>query len=248
MEQRLRVTLPPWTQTDGITFALDVGTHGGRDAPDRVRRAAAETCLAALPREAVWLWTDGSAEAGVNRGGGVAVVRPPSGEEREVRFPAGEACTSARADITALLAALRAAAELATEPDPPVVFCTDSQAALWLLSGGPAAQCSFLGAAVWRALLELRGENRRKHLQWVPVHCGLLMLSNGRADTLAEDATALPQEGVSVDTRTLVGTVHRAAAGRWRSEWPPGLFKQIMEDRTPAPVTGDERDAAVSAH
>ena len=117
-------------------------------------------------------WFSGP-EAGVNRGG--AVVRPPSGEEREVRVPAGEARSSTRAELIALMAALRAVAELTTDPDLPVVVCTDSQAALRLLSDGPAAQCSFLGAAVWRALLELRGGNRRIHLQWVPLpaHCEL---------------------------------------------------------------------------
>ena len=66
VEQRLHVTPPPWTQTDGIEISLDVDARGGRDAPNSVHRAAAETCLAALPsclpQEAVWLWTDGSAD------------------------------------------------------------------------------------------------------------------------------------------------------------------------------------------
>ena len=246
VEQRLHVTLPPWTQTDGITFALDVGARGGRDAPDGVRLAAAETCLAALPQEAVYLWTDGSAEAGVSRGGGGAVVRPPSGEETEVRVQASEACSSTRAELTALLAALRAAAELTTDPDLPVVVCTDSQAALRLLSGGPAAQCSFLGAAVWRALLELRGGNRRIHLQWVPAHCGLP--GNERADTLAKEAAGMAQEATPVDARTLSRAAARAARKKWQESWPAGWYRDVMADRVPPPIRAATREAAVDVH
>ena len=48
--------------------------------------------------------------------------------------------------------------------------------------------------------------------------------------------------------RTLVGAVRRAATQRWKANWPAGLFRDIMRDRLPNPVPGDDRDAAVNVH
>jgi len=210
-----------------------------------VRRAAAEKCLAALPPDATWIWTDGSAEAGVARGGGGAVICLPSGEEHEVRVPAGSMCSSTRAELCALRAALRTAVELEAD-SRTVVICTDSQAALRLLEGGPAAQGSVLGAEIWSSLLTLRGGGRAVHLQWVPSHCGLP--GNERADVLAGEASALPQVDTPTDVRTAMKTVVRAATHRWKLDWPAGLFRSIMGDRLPTPVPGDDRDAAINVH
>ena len=77
IEPRLWVTLPPWASTAGISFCLDAGIAGGRGAPDTVRRAAAEEHLATLPEDAIWVWTDGSAVAGVAR-----AVDGPAGSAR----------------------------------------------------------------------------------------------------------------------------------------------------------------------
>ena len=244
-EPRLRTTLPPWGAADRITFRLDVGGHGERSASDEVRRAAAEACLAELPPDAVWLWTDGSAEGGVRRGGGGAWIVLPSGEEKEVTVAAGLACSSTRAELTALRAALRATAELPIT-EQQITICTDSQAALRLLESGPAAQTTTLGAEVWSSLLALREAGHSVHLQWVPSHCGLV--GNERADALAGEASTLPQEGVPVDTRTLVGAVRRAATRQWQASWPAGLFRIIMGDSLPKPVPGDDRDAAINVH
>ena len=182
----------------------------------------------------------------MSRGGGGALIQPPSGgEEREVRVAAGKSCSSTRAELAALLAALQAtrAIQITTHN---IIVCTDSQAALRLLQNGPAAQGTPLGASVWSELLALREDDRAVHLQWVPSHCGLP--GNERADALAGEASALPQEEIPVDLRTLVGAVRREAVRQWRRSWPTGLFRDIMGDRTPAPVPGDDRDAAVNVH
>lgn len=69
VEPRLRATLPPWGSADCVTFRLDIGGHAGRTAPEATPRAAAEACLAELPPDAVWIWTDGSAESAVQCSG-----------------------------------------------------------------------------------------------------------------------------------------------------------------------------------
>ena len=59
---------------------------------------------------------------------------------------------------------------------------------------------------MWDHLAELASGARRVHLQWVPSHCDLE--GNEWADTLAMEATQLPQDEAALDVRT----VHRAAA------------------------------------
>ena len=211
VEPRLRATLPPWSSAEGVTFRLDVGGRAGKSAPEEIRRAAAEACLSELPADAVWIWTDGSADGGVRRGGGGALLAQPSGETSEVTVAAGLACSSTRAELCALRAALTAVMELPIERQH-IIVCTDSQASLRLLQSGPAVQTSSLGAEVWSALLALRGSGHSVHLQWVPSHCGLE--GNERADALAGEAATLSQDGVPVDTRTLTGAVRRAATRR----------------------------------
>lgn len=73
------------------------------------------------------------------------------------------------------------------------------------------------------------------------------LLDNEREDTLPGEAAALPQEGIPVNVRTLVGAVHRAAARHWWSAWPPGLFRAIMKDQT-SPVPCNDCDAAINVH
>ncbi|KAF0302289.1 Ribonuclease HI [Amphibalanus amphitrite] len=156
--------------------------------------------------QATWIWSDGSADAGVRRGGGGAVIFTASGETLEVEVAAGDLCSSTRAELFALRAALE---RVRDEPSPaPLVACSDSRAALSLLSAGAAAQTTTIGAAIWRTLLDI-AERRQVTLQWVPAHCGLA--ENERADALAKQAATLPQGAVPSDARSLTRAVHRTA-------------------------------------
>ncbi|KAF0287883.1 Retrovirus-related Pol polyprotein from type-1 retrotransposable element R1 4 [Amphibalanus amphitrite] len=153
VEPRLEVPLLPWTTCRPIAFNLDVGPGGRRASSNETRREAARQHLAALPAQATWIWSDGSADAGVRRGGGGAVIFTASGETLEVEVAAGGLCSSTRAELFALRAALK---RVRDEPSPaPLVACSDSRAALSLLSAGAAAQTTTIGAAIWRTLLDI---------------------------------------------------------------------------------------------
>lgn len=238
---------PPWTPTEGVTIRLDVGPMP-IGASAAVKRDAATLHLRSLPQCATWLWTDGSASAGVRDGGSGVYVDYPDGGCHVIRKTAGNICSSYRAEMVALLAAIEYLRERPVYTEDPVVLCSDSQAALATLRDGPAAQTSPLGAAIWEGLSVLaEGGSRQVHLQWVPAHCDLE--GNERADLIAKEAAALPQEEVPVDVRTAYRAAARAAKAGYIREWPVGWYKTLMGNHLPDPLPRDTpRGTAVDVH
>ena len=229
----------------GVTFRLDIGPGLPLGAGAQ-KKEVADSYLVALPQCATWVWTDGSAKGGVTNGGAGALIEFPDGETAELREAAGRLCSSYRAEMVALRAALTHLRDHPAHDEDPVVLCTDSQTALAKLRRGPPGQEAQIGAEIWRLLAGLASADRPFILLWVPSHCGLP--GNERADTLAGQAFALPQDDVPVDART----VHRAAARVARSHaiahWPPGWYRSLTAGRLPPPVRRFERETAVDIH
>ena len=238
---------PPWTRPPKVTFNLTAGTPLTATASDQKRREAATLHLAALPQCATWIWTDGSADAGVKNGGAGALIVRPDGETHELRRPAGRICSSFRAEMIALQAALRFLIENPAHTEDPVVCCTDSQSALAALREGPSAQKSQLGTDIWGALRQLAVGGRTIILQWVPAHCGIP--GNEKVDAIAKDAAAtLAQDDVPVDVRTAYRAVARLARDRTTQAWPAGWYRSLMGPRVPPPVPAGDRSSAVDIH
>ncbi|XP_043195854.1 uncharacterized protein LOC122367106 [Amphibalanus amphitrite] len=238
---------PPWVTTNGVTFRLDVGPGlPPRAASAQTKLEVATLHLSGLPQCATWVWTDGAADGGVASGGAGALLELPDGETRELRVAAGKLCSSYRAELVALNAALEYLRQHPAHTEDPVVVCTDSQAALRRLQEGPSAQSSPLAIAIWDSLLELSSSGRQVLLQWIPSHCGIP--GNERADQLAKDASTLPQEDVPVDVTTVYRAAARLARARTTSQWPPGWYRTLMEGRLPPPVRGSNRLDAVETH
>lgn len=94
-----------------------------------------------LPPADTHVYTDGSAEAGIENGGGGAVILRAGEEVARIMVPAGRHTSSCRAELAALDAALGhlQTADL-TPPPMEVRVLTDSQSALSRLAAGPAGQ------------------------------------------------------------------------------------------------------------
>ena len=97
-------------------------------------------------------------------------------------------------------------------------------------------------------LTSLASPVRRVHLQLVPSHCGID--GNERADSVAKESAALPQERVPVDVRTAHRAVARAARQRAIASQPDALYRTLMEDQMPPPplVIAGDRSSAVDVH
>ena len=250
MEPLIPDRLPPWEDGGDVQFRLSVG-HLPIGASDETKRETALHHLQSLPQCATWMWSDGSADAGVYSGGAGALIVWPDDEREEVRAPAGRLCSSFRAEMVALHAALTYIQEHPAHESDPIVICTDSQSALAALREGPSAQSSSLGASIWRLLAALGSGGRAVHLQWIPSHCGIP--GNEAADALARDASTLPQDDVAVDVRTIERAAARTARARYVSAWPKpgtrgGWYRQLMGAKLPRPVTVTDRSVAVDIH
>lgn len=197
-EPRLAVAAPPWTLRADVTVSTTM-TACGKDLAEMNRRAAAEDHPRNLPseEEAIWVWSDGSATDGVANGGGGALILLPDGETKEIRVPAGRICSSTRAELVALRAALTEMNERTLPENLPIVICLDSQAALVTLESGPAAQTSGIVAGIWQLLNSMAASGHACHLQWVPSHCGLA--HNKRADAIAQEASLLDHSQTPIE-------------------------------------------------
>ena len=94
MEERPHITLPPWTNCSRVAVRMAADADLRRAAHGEVRRTAAERCLATLQAQAIWIWSEGSAEGGVTAGEGGALITLTSEEEKEIWTPAGAVCSS----------------------------------------------------------------------------------------------------------------------------------------------------------
>ena len=247
VEERLHVLLPPWTKSDPSGHQPGPGPDSQTRRPGRPEtRSCRSTSQHPACRTRHGSGATARRRAASLGGGGGALITTRSGESREVRVAAGSLCSSTRAELTAMRAALEEVSELADDlATGPVVLCTDSQAALLTVAGGPGAQLTRLGAAIWNLLSNITERDQPVTLQWVPAHCGIP--GNERADELAREAADLPQEAPA-DVRSLTGAVARAATRAWRRAWPDSFFKRIWGDRMPRPVSGEDRGAAVDVH
>ena len=246
---------PPWTSTEGIRFALDVGADLPPRAADSTKRDAALHHLASLPQDATWVWTDGSATGGVVSGGAGVLIVSPNEDRSELRLPAGALCSSFRAEMTALRAALDHLLDNPEDTTDPVVICTDSRSALAALREGPAAQRSLQGAEAWHRLLAVSAGGRQVILQWIPSHCGIP--GNDAADTLAKEAAAMDQDAAPLDVTTIYRAATRQArerAARARPPYPSGTraatgwYRELMGTSYPPPITSMDRSAAIDVH
>ncbi|KAF0299698.1 Exportin-4 [Amphibalanus amphitrite] len=237
---------PPWAETGDITFCLDIGPGLPVGAGAELKKSTAETFLAGLPQCATWAWTDGSVVGGTSSGGAGALIVYPDDETVELRKAAGSLCSSFRAELVALREALRHLHEHPAHTGDPIVLCTDSQAALAKLRGGPSEQESPMGAEIWKLLTDLASGGRPLRLQWVPSHCGIP--GNERADALAGEASALPQEEAPVDVRTVHRAAARAASSRALAQWPVGWYRSLMAGHLPPPVRDYPREVAIDIH
>jgi ribonuclease HI len=242
------IRVRPWYVQDEVMSRILFHCHirGGyrKDLAEAEKRAKA---LATIQYRwdtdgpfALEVWTDGSVvdEVGVGAAHVYAQGEGSEGVVARITVPAGNLCTSYRAEMTAIGAALEEVVhrcgaadqrESILQPGDRVLICTDSQSSISRLSRGPLGQTSGLEVKVWQLLMWLSRELQVTVVtQFVPSHCGLE--KNDAVDLAAGSAMRklMPlQHEVEVSLEMVRAKVRRSSAEAWRQ----GLSKDTPRYR-----------------
>jgi ribonuclease HI len=202
------------------------------------------------------IYTDGSAEAGVLKGGSAAVVTKGDPGEPQIEWVYRRKGAWRTSSFETEAAALHLAMDWleADSEAESVLVCTDSQALLRALLSPPAGD----SVAVGKARERLWRQRQRVVLQWVPGHCGLEgnELADGGANIAAgRGATADPPNGVTIaQPSTEQGISWSATKTLLRAECLKGVPKHDRVravygngDRKTAPFHGTRRQQVLLA-
>eukprot|EP00661_Eupelagonemidae_sp_cell13_P005909 gene5909-539_t len=211
------------------TSAGSFGPHTPSDLSPEVRKAAVVATLNALGDFSLQVWTDGSVEDGVRRGGAAAVFATRVAED-VVRRPAGQLASSYQAELVAIEAALQSLARRSESARVRVLLATDSLSAVQRLAAGPDSQTQNIANRIWELFAQAfpAGGEAALHVQWVAAHAGCDF--NEKADAEAKRTRELNQEDVPIPFETATAVIRRAATVCWHTIW-----RQRMQERGAAP-------------
>eukprot|EP00666_Eupelagonemidae_sp_cell4sb_P005897 gene5897-19153_t len=177
----------------------------------------AKRTLEGLGEFDIELWTDGSAEEGVRKGGAGVILRDLRGNRYlpPISVAAGAVVSSYRAEEVGIRRALQEMLVRGMQEGSRVLLCCDSLSVVQRLSRGPDAQEDSVAHDIWQLIARLfpKSGGSRLVVQWCPSHCGLE--HNCEADEAAKQGSRLDQEAVAVDFCTAAAALQRASRRRY---------------------------------
>ena len=179
-----------------MSFNMNIDVHKSDPAEEK-KRTTEKFIEENVPR-GICIWSDGSAIAGTENGGGGALIVDQEGNSRRISCAAGKICSSTRAELMAIHLGLEDVVNVEglSNSDATVNVLLDSKAAIQTLKRGPQEQNSNLGTSIWEKAEKIGKVN----LFWVPSHCGIE--GNEVADGLAKHGTTMTQEDCEVTLET----------------------------------------------
>ena len=194
--------------------------HGTQPIPDcsgnnTARLQSASSRLSSLPPSDIQVWTDGSVPSLFGPGGaGVYVTCSKCNTSNSLSFSTGPIASSFTAETFALKQCLNwCTSHLMTCKFQPVLFLTDSQSALSILSSAPSYHLPESLWNVW-SLASSLSNNTILSFQWVPGHASLP--GNEKADLLAKAGASLPTDAIPCPLPPVVAKVRYSQYHNWR--------------------------------
>ena len=182
---------PPWSTTHFTVSPFIPDCTGNSSA----RLQSASSRLFSLSPSDIQVWTVGSVPSLFGPdGAGVYVTCSKCNASNSLSFSSGPIASSFTAEIFALKQGLKwCTSHLMTCKFQSVLFLTDSQSALSILSSAPSY---LLPESLWNvwSLASSHSNNTTLSFQWVPGHAGLP--GNEKADLLAKTGASLPTDAI----------------------------------------------------
>ena len=167
------------------------------------------------PLSNIQVWTDGSVPSFFGRAGaGVYVTCSKCNTSNSLSFSTGSVASSFTAETFAFKQGLDwCISHLMTCKFQSVLFLTDSQSALSILSSAPSY---FLPESLWNvwSLASSLSNNTTLSFQWVTGHAGLP--GNEKANVLAEPGAFLPTNAIPCPLPQVVAKVRYSQYHNWR--------------------------------
>ena len=208
------ITCPPFSpqSTTHFTVSTFIPDCTGNSS---ARIQTASSRLSFLPPSDIQVWTDGSVLSPFGPGGaGVYVTCSKCNTSNSLSFSSGLIASSFTAETFALKQGLAwCACHLMTCKFQSVLFLTDSQSALSILSSAPSY---LLPESLWNvwSLASSLSNNTTLSFQWVPGHAGLLR--NEKADLLAKTGASLPTDAIPSPLPPVIAKVCYSQYRNWR--------------------------------
>ena len=202
---------PPWSTTHFTVFPFIPDCTGSSKA----RLQIASSRLSSLPPSDIQVWTDGSVPSLFGPGGaGVYATCSKCNTSHPLSFFSGPIASSFTAETFALKQGLAwCTSHLMTCKFQSVLFLTDSQSALSILSSAPSY---LLPESLWnvRSIASSLSNNTTLSFQWVPGHAGLP--GNEKADFLAKTGASLPTNAIPSPLPPVIAKVRYSQYRNWR--------------------------------
>ena len=202
---------PPWTATHFTVSPFIPDCTGNSTA----RLQCASSTLSSLPPSDIQVWTDGAVPSVFGPGdAGVYVTCSKCNPSNSLSFSTGPIASSFTAETFALKQGLDwCTSHLMTCKFQSVLFLTDSQSSLSILSSAPSYLLPDSFWNVW-SLASFLSNNTTLSFQWVPDHAGLP--GNEKADLLAKAGASLPTDAIRCPLSPVVAKVRYSQYHNWR--------------------------------
>ena len=158
------------------------------------------------------VYTDGSAEEAVRKGGAGIYIQYPEGREERICLATGLYSTNYKAEAEALKVAA-AHMEASPQASNNIVFLTDALSVLQALQSNRNSELNSLSST-----LASLCRNHVVVLQWIPSHCNVH--GNETADSLAKEGSTQAQEDRSTSFFEAKTIIKAKQQKKWMQEHP----------------------------
>ena len=202
---------PPWSTIHFTVSPFIPDCTGSSTA----RLQIALNRLSSLPPSDIQVWTDGSVPSLFGPGGaGVYATCSKCNTSHSLSFSSGPIASSFTAETFALKQGLAwCTSHFMTCKFQSVLFLTDSQSALSILSSAPTYLLPESQWNVW-SLASSLSKITTLSFQWVPGHAGLP--GNEKADLLAKTGASLPTNAIPSPLLPVIAKVRYSQYRNWR--------------------------------